>query len=152
MAKLQPKQKAFATNVVQNGGDKVKARTDAGYSTKMAIELQRIDADKLYNHANISLMIAELQKEADKIAKEKFTISIEQRLDWLNQVANAGLSTYADQQGNERRENLTATTGAVKILNEMLGVGGDDNDKGESISINFSVSQPVSDVKVTRGG
>lgn len=151
MAKLQPKQKAFATNVVQNGGDKVKARTDAGYSTKMSIGHQRIDADKLFNHANISLMIADLQKEADKIAKAKFTISIERRLEWLNEVALAGLETYSDQQGNQRRENLSATSGAIKVMNEMLGVGGDDNDTGESISINFNISEPVGKVKVTRG-
>ena len=149
---LNARQEAFAKEVVRNGGDKVAAFKLSwsweNYS-KAALDVQ---ANKQYNHPKISLRIAELQKEADKIAKEKFTISIEQRLDWLNQVANAGLSTYADQQGNERRENLTATTGAVKILNEMLGVGGDDNDKGEAIQINFSVSQPVGDVKVTRGG
>ena len=152
MAKLQPKQEAFAVHVVQNGGDKVKARADAGYSMNMSKPSQCVDADNLYNHPKISLRISELQIEADKIAKAKFTISIEQRLEWLNEVALAGLETYSDQQGNQRRENLSATSGAVKVMNEMLGVGGDDNDTGKAISISFNVSEPVGDVKVTRGG
>lgn len=150
MAELNARQEAFAVNVVKNGGDKVKARADAGYSTKMSRVSQGVDADKLYNHAKISLRIAELQKEADRVAKESFNISIEQRLEWLKDVAVAGLASYEDQLGNKRKENLTATTGAIKIMNEMLGIGGDDS-VGESISINFNVAEPVGKVKVTRG-
>lgn len=150
MAELNARQEAFAVNVVKNGGDKVKARADAGYSIKMSRVSQGVDADKLYNHAKISLRIAELQKEADKVAKESFNISIEQRLEWLKAVAVAGLASYEDQLGNKRKENLTATTGAIKIMNEMLGIGGDDS-VGESISINFNVAEPVGKVKVTRG-
>lgn len=152
MAGLNARQEAFAKEVVLNGGDKVKARAAAGYSTVMSMASQGVDADKLYNHAKISLRIAELQTEADKIAKERFTVSVEKRLEWLNEVANAGLSTYSDMQGNERRENLAATTSAVKVMNEMLGIGGEDEDTGKAISISFNVSEPVGDVKVTRGG
>lgn len=149
---LNARQEAFAKEVVLNGGDKVKARADAGYSMKMSKASQGVDADTLYNHPKISLRIAELQVEADRTAKERFTISIEQRLEWLNEVATAGLSTYSDMHGNQRRENLSATTAAVKTMNEMLGVGGEDEDTGKAISISFNVSEPVGDVKVTRGG
>lgn len=72
--KLQPKQEAFAVYVVLNGGDKIKARSEAGYSTKMAKASQSIDADKLFNHANISLRIAELQTKQDIIAENQFQI------------------------------------------------------------------------------
>lgn len=150
MAGLNARQEAFAVNVVKNGGDKVKARAEAGYSTKMSKASQGVDADKLYNHAKISLRIAELQKEADKVAKERFNISIERRLEWLKEVAESGLSTYTDMQGNARRENLAATTSAIKVMNEMLGVD-EDEGVGESISINFNVAEPVGRVKVTRG-
>jgi hypothetical protein len=119
--KLQPKQEAFAVNVVLNGGDKLKARADAGYSVKMTKASQGIDADKLFNHARISLRITQLQKEADKVAKETFTISVKQRLEWLSEIREAGMDTYKDQAGNERRESLTASNAAIKTMNEMLG-------------------------------
>lgn len=124
VSKLQPKQELFAVNVVVNGGDKVKARKDAGYSTAMSKASQGVDADKLYNHAKISLRIAELQLEADKVAKEKFSITIEQRLMWLKEVAEAGLTKQLITKGDdvvEQRENLPATTGAIRVMNEILG-------------------------------
>jgi len=151
VAKLQPKQEAFACNVVLNGGDKVKARVDAGYSTKMTKASQGVDADKLYNHAKISLRIAELQIEADKIAKETFTITVEQRLKLLDDVTKAGMETYLDQQGNTRRENLAAVTSSVKVMNEMLGVNGGDDKDPESLNITFTVKDPVGDIKITKG-
>lgn len=86
MSTLQPKQEAFAVNVVANGGDKVKARADAGYSTKMKMVSQGVDADKLFNHAKISLRIAELQKEKDAIAKKEFQIDAEYVLRRLKQI------------------------------------------------------------------
>ena len=147
--KLNPKQEKFAQEVVLNGGDKVKARAAAGYSTKMSNPSQGVDADKLYNHAKISLRIAELQIEADKIAKEVFTISVEQRLRWLNEITVAGLSTYEDQGGNKRRENLSASTGAIKTMNEMIGVSDGESESAPSLEITFNVKQPVKDVKIT---
>lgn len=151
MMGLNAKQEAFAKEVVRNGGDKVAAFKLSWAWENYSQGALDVQANKQYNHPKINLRIKELQIEADKIAKEKFTISIEQRLKWLNEVAEAGLETYEDGNGVKRRENLTATSGAVKVLNEMLGIGGDENDTGESISINFSISEPVGKVKVTRG-
>lgn len=135
---LQPKQELFAQNVVKNGGDKVKARADAGYSTKMTRVSQGIDADKLFNHAKISLRIKELQAAADSVAKEKFSISVEQRLRWLNEIVDAGLSTYSDQHGNTRREALSAADKAINTMNSMLGIKEDD-DNTSSMNITFNV-------------
>lgn len=149
---LNAKQEAFAKEVVRNGGDKVAAFKLSWSWENYSQAALDVQANKQYNHPKINLRITELQLIADKIAKERFTISVEQRLEWLNEVATAGLSTYSDMQGNKRRENLSATTAAVKTMNEMLGVGGEDEDTGKAISISFNVSEPVGDVKVTRGG
>jgi len=65
---------------------------------------------------------------ADKVAKERFSISVEQRLIWLSEVREAGMSTYIDQLGNERRESLNAANASIKTMNEMLGV--DDSGDG----------------------
>lgn len=84
--KLNPKQEKFAQEVVLNGGDKLKARVDAGYSTKMTKASQGIDADKLFNHARISLRIAELQEKQDIIAEKEFQIDSEFVLRRLKEI------------------------------------------------------------------
>lgn len=119
---LNARQEAFAKEVVRNGGDKVEAYKVAGYSQKLSSAAMSVEADKLYNHPKISLKVSELKKVADKVAKEKFNISVEQRLIWLSEVREAGMSTYRDQIGNERRENLNAANASIKTMNEMLGV------------------------------
>jgi len=71
---LNARQEAFAQEVVRNGGDKVAARKAAGYSTKMTSAAQSVDADKLFNHAKISLRIAELQAVKMEVAEKEFRI------------------------------------------------------------------------------
>lgn len=132
--KLNAKQEAFAKAVVLNGGDKVKARLTAGYSAVMSKASQGVDADKLYNHAKISLRIAELQKQADGIANEAFTISVEQRLKWLKQITESGLDNYIDAQGNERKEGLGAARSAIETMNTMLGVS-EKSDKVKPVKV-----------------
>ena len=146
MKPLNHRQEAFAQAVVNNGGDKVAARAAAGYSMEMSKASQGVDADKLYNHPRISLRIAELQESAAIIAKEKFSISVEQRLKWLKEVAEAGLGTYHDQVGNKRRENLAATRAAVQTMNEMLGVSPDDGSfSRKSFNVTLRVEDASSD-------
>lgn len=134
-SKLQPKQELFAVKVVENGGDKVKARKDSGYSTAMSKASQGVDADKLFNHAKISLRIAELQLEADKVAKESFSISVEWRLRRLKEISDAGVSQYKDAQENMRYENLAASKGAIETINNMLGVKESNNKELRPIHI-----------------
>lgn len=150
--KLQPRQELFAQEVVKNGGDKVKARESAGYSMAMSRPAQGVDADKLFNHAKISLRIAELQLEADKVAKESFKISVEWRLRALKDIHDAGITQYKDGNDVKRYENLAASNSAIKIMNEMLGVNEDDKggNTGDEISINFTVNPAVRDVKVVK--
>lgn len=147
---LSEKQEKFAQEVVRNGGDKVAALKASGYAwenyTKNALSVQ---SDKIYNKPKTNLRIKELQEQADAIAKEKFAVTIEQRLDWIKQVAEAGLTQHKDETGNLARfENLAATNKAVEILNTMLGLG-DDGNTGETIAVTFEVSAPVREVKVT---
>ena len=74
MVTLNPRQEAYAQEVVRNGGDKVAARKAAGYSTKMSSAAQGVDADKLFNHPKISLRIAELQAVKMEVAEREFRI------------------------------------------------------------------------------
>lgn len=148
--KLNKRQEKYAQEVVLNGGDKVAAFKSSGWKWKnFTSNTLSVEADKKYNHPKISLRIAELQNHAKEVAKEVFTISVEQRLRWLNEITEAGLSTYVDQGGNKRRENLSASTGAIKTMNEMIGVSKDDDDNAPSLEITFQVKQPVKEVKIT---
>lgn len=73
--KLNKKQEKFARAVVLNGGDKVKAYKKSGWAwknyTKRALVVQ---ANKQFNHPNISLVIKKLQATQDKIAQKEFKI------------------------------------------------------------------------------
>lgn len=141
MSRLTPKEEAFATEVVRNGGDKVAAYEKAGYSMNMSAAAIAVQADKIYNKPKINLKVKSLQKIADKVANEKFTISIEQRLRWLDEVARGGLNKQIVMQGEtmiEKHENLPATTGAIKIMNEMLGTD-ENNDKTKPVKVFIGV-------------
>ena len=85
-----------------------------------------------------SVRIKELQEKADKVANEKFDISVEQRLKWLDEIVQAGLGTYTDQQGNQRREALSAADKAINTMNAMLGTKEGD-EKTDSMEITFNV-------------
>ena len=145
---LTDKQEKYAQAVVLNGGDKVSAYKEAGYSVSMTVAAICVQADKVHNMPKVALRITVLQSDASVIAKESFTISVEQRLRWLNKITLAGMETYKDQGGNERRESLTASTGAIKTMNEMLGVSDDSSENAEPLQIVFNVSNAVKEVKV----
>lgn len=119
--KLTSKEEKFAQAYIARTGDKVQAYKDAGYSITMSSAAISSQADKLYNKPKINLRIKELQEKASVIANKAFSVSVEQRVKWLEEVALAGLSDYADQGGNMRKENLAATCKAVDVLNSMLG-------------------------------
>lgn len=130
---LTGKQEKFAQCVVKNGGDKVAAYKEAGYSCKGNTNTVSKAADDIYNNPKVYPRIKELQKKAIKA----YTVSLEQRIKWLEEVAKAGLETFHDQNGNPRRENLSATCKAVNELNGMLGLS-DTKDK-EIQPINIGV-------------
>ena len=131
---------AFIRHYHQNGNNGTQAATDAGYSSKTA----RFQANKLLTIPYI--------KDALKALEEKAVtdsgITLEKRLNWLEKVAKAGLEQFKDVQGITKYQNLNATVSSVKELNLMLGTT-EENDKGESMAISFSVKDSVGEVKIT---
>ena len=147
--KLTAKQEAFATKYVEC--DNASEAYKFAYNCKtMSGKTINEEGCKLLSHPKVAPRIAELQGRVKEIAAEKFTISIEQRLEWAKQVAEAGLHQHRDAEGKlSRYENLAATNKAIEILNNMLGLGDDEDDKGQALTITFDVAAPVKDVKVT---
>ena len=81
--------------------------------------------------------VKELQKTVNNIAKKKFTITVERRLRWLEEIVSAGLATYNDASGGSRRENLAASKGAIETLNTMLGI--DENSETKPVKVFIGV-------------
>lgn len=122
MSELTAKEEVFAKEYVLGGcSDATAAWRKAHPLSKAKPETQHNKASLMLKKGEVKIRIKQLKKKSIDIAEEKFTITVEQRLRWLDEVARAGLSTYLDQGGNERRENLSATRAAVQTLNEMLG-------------------------------
>ncbi|WBA79565.1 terminase small subunit [Endozoicomonas sp. GU-1] len=135
MAKLSPKQEAFCRAYITNGGNATQAAISAGYSKKTA---RVVGAENLTKPA-IKARLAEQQAKA----QEAFTITVEQRLRLLSSVADAGLSTYKDQQENLRPNNLSAVVSAVSEMNKMLGTTTGEEDAVKPIQVVFNVREPV---------
>jgi hypothetical protein len=86
-------------------------------SLKWKDETVHNKASALSKQGEISARFSELQQESLK----GHNITIEQRLKWLSEIREAGMSSYSDQLGNERRENLNAANAAIKTMNDILG-------------------------------
>lgn len=123
MSELTAKEEVFAKEYVLGGcSDATAAWRKAHPLSKAKPETQHNKASLMLKKGEVKIRIKQLKKKSIDIAEERFTITVEQRLKWLDEVARAGLSTYLDQTGNKRRENLAATRAAVQTLNEMLGM------------------------------
>lgn len=147
--RLTSKEESFAQAYIFNKGELIEAYRTSDYSQKLTPEQMSVQANKLFNKPRINLRIKELQYEADEIAKKSFTISVKQRLEWLKQITDAGLSEYADANGSMRREGLSAAKSAIDTMNAMLGVSDDESEKAKPLSIVFEVNQAVKEVKIT---
>ena len=108
---------AFCREYLSNGNNGAKAAIYVGYSEKSARQTAKELLDKPY----ISDKIRQLQKEITEKHSEKFTISLEQRLEWLQKAVSVGFREVIDAQGNPKAENLQASISAIKELNVMLG-------------------------------
>ena len=116
LPKLTPKQDAFVKAYIANGGNGTQAAIEAGYKPNSA----RVVAAENLTKPDIKAYIDAHKRENHKA----YTITVEQRLKWLEEVAKAGLGEYYDAQGNTRKENLAAVKGAVEVMNNMLGIDG----------------------------
>lgn len=122
MAELTGKENHFCESYVLNKGDKVKAYTEAGYSTKMSKAAIAVQADKVYNKPKITLKIGELQK----LATQSFIWSKEDKLKRLQKVVER-CSSDDEEKG---MLNAAAVVSALKEHNIMQG----DNAPTETVN------------------
>jgi hypothetical protein len=120
--KLTSKEESFAQAYVLHKNDSIEGYRHSEYSQKLKPENMSAEAYKLLQKPHITHRIKDLQAKASEIAEKKFTITVEQRLEWLKTITEAGIATYLDSTGAERRESLTAARGAIETMNTMLGV------------------------------
>tara|TARA_R110000744_G_scaffold14616_5_gene41450 strand:- start:116 stop:547 length:432 start_codon:yes stop_codon:yes gene_type:complete len=119
--KLTSKEESFAQAFIATNRDLIQAYRKSEYSQKLTADQMSVQANKLFNKPKINLRIAELTKKVIDIAEKKFTITIEQRLRWLNEIVDAGLEIVVDASGVAKRQNLPASKSAIDTLNNMLG-------------------------------
>lgn len=144
--KLTHKQNEFVKEYLINGNNGTQAAIKAGYKEDNAAMTASENLRKPYIMEEIEVRQSEITEKAEK----KFEISVEWRLDMLKQVAEAGIAVYKDGNGVERRENLAATKGAIEVLNGML-TDDEENTSGDPLTIEFNVSAPVGEVRITKG-
>lgn len=139
---LSQKEEAFCQAVARLGHHKkVEAYKEAGYSQNLNPNAMGVQADKLYNKPKLRLRIEELTKKVERVAEEKFTISVEQRLKWLEEIVHAGMTEQTVMRGETavtQRENLAASNQAIKTLNEMLGTD-EKQDKVKPVKVFIGV-------------
>ena len=119
--KLTSKEESFAQAFIAANRDLIQAYRKSEYSQKLTADQMSVQANKLFNKPKINLRIAELSKKVNDIAEKKFTITIEQRLRWLNEIVDAGLEDLKMADGTYKRQNLPAAKAAIDTLNNMLG-------------------------------
>lgn len=102
-------------------GDKSKSWSSAFPKSKASKEAVNVNASRFHKLSKVLLRIEELRKTTTEIAEKKFTITIEQRLRWLNEIVEAGLEKLEDASGVLKRQNLPAAKSAIDTLNNMLG-------------------------------
>ena len=132
--KLTSKEESFAQAYVLNKNDSIEGYRNSDYSQNLSAEDMSSQAYRLLKKPHIDHRIKELQSKASAIAEKVFTISVTQRLEWLKDIAEAGMGTYADSTGSLRRESLTAARGAIETMNTMLGVD-ESSDKVKPVKI-----------------
>ena len=134
-SKLTSKEESFAQAYIFHKEQLIEAYRHSEYSQKLNPKQMSVQANKLFKKPSIGLRIKTLQLKASDIAEKKFTITVEQRLEWLKTIVDAGIATYEDSTGANRRESLTAARGAIETMNTMLGVVDNKDKKIEPIKI-----------------
>jgi len=139
---------AFCRSYHLNGHNGAQAAIDAGYSAKTA----RQKAAKLLTIVYIKEKLRALEDQA----ADKYSISVEKRMMWLEKIVNCGLreipiSTFVDKDKDKdfptKAENLPASVAAIKELNLMLGTTSEE--EAPPLHITYEVAQPVMEVKTT---
>ncbi len=121
MVNLNDREEAFAKAFVLNGGNATEAYRESHPKSKAKATTQHEEASKMAKRPHVRTRITQLKKQAKQKAEEKFTVTVEQRLKWLNDIVKMGMGEWEDKYGNRRSENLAAAKGAIETLNDMLG-------------------------------
>ena len=147
MGKLTDKEEIFCQAYYENGGNATAAYLVMVPNSKAKPTSINEMASRMLADVKISSRIAELRAQASVVAAAKFNITVEQRLKWLKDITEAGLSVYIDSAGNNRRENLAAARAAIQTMNEMLGVSESDKKERKSYNITLSVKDASEDAE-----
>ena len=147
MGKLTDKEEIFCQAYYENGGNATAAYLVMVPNSKAKPESINEMASRMLANVKVSSRIAELKAQAAVVASAKFNITVEQRLRWLKDITEAGLSVYIDSAGNNRRENLAAARAAIQTMNEMLGVSESDKKERKSYNITLSVKDASEDAE-----
>ena len=147
MGKLTDKEEIFCQAYYENGGNATAAYLVMVPNSKAKPESINEMASRMLANVKVSSRIAELKAQAAVVASAKFNITVEQRLRWLKDITEAGLSVYIDSSGNNRRENLAAARAAIQTMNEMLGVSESDKKERKSYNITLSVKDASEDAE-----
>ena len=110
----------YAKEFTQHG-DQTKSWLAAFPKSKAKPETIHVRASEFHKISKVQSRIGKVQVRTAEIAEKKFTITIEQRLKWLNEIVGAGLEIIVDASGVAKRQNLPASKSAIDTLNLMLG-------------------------------
>jgi phage terminase small subunit len=139
MNKLTIKQEKFALKYVEcgNATESYRYAYNPKTSSKQGVTEQ---ASRVLAYSNVSARIQELMAEL----KEKYNLTMHDLLMQLEEART--LAKEIEQPASM----ISATMGSAKLLGLDKPVP-DDDEKGQKLDINFSVSSPVDDIKVTVG-
>lgn len=141
MSELTAKEEAFAQAYVLGGcSDATAAWRKAHPDSKAKPETQHVKASVMANTDRVKVRIKALKEKASEKAEKRFGMSVERRLEMLEEAAMAGLDVYKDGNQQSRRENIQATIAAIKLINDMVGVPlPGDQGKRKSFSVNLRI-------------
>lgn len=141
MSELTAKEEAFAQAYVLGGcSDATAAWRKAHPDSKAKPETQHVKASVMANTDRVKVRIKALKEKASEKAEKRFGMSVERRLEMLEEAAMAGMDVYKDGNQQSRRENIQATIAAIKLINDMVGVPlPGEQGKRKSFSVNLRI-------------
>lgn len=141
MSELTAKEEAFAQAYVLGGcSDATAAWRKAHPDSKAKPETQHTKASLMLKKGEVKERILQLKEKASEKAEKRFGMSVERRLEMLEEAAKAGMDVYKDGNQQSRRENIQATIAAIKLINDMVGVPlPGEQGKRKSFSVNLRI-------------
>jgi hypothetical protein len=142
MARYTPEEIEAFSQELALSEDSSKAYRKAKPNSKSKPESIHSLASRMAANPEVVARVKELKSQARAQAESRFSITVEQRLKWLEEIVISGLDVYVDATGSKRREGLAASRAAIQTMNEMLGTSPDD---GKSARKSFNVTLRVED-------